>query len=102
MLSRVVYLNSIRERHKLTRSAVLRPKFAPWMQLLNFEDETSFLDLTGFSRAAFMQLETACFTEQDGIRTGRPPCLAIFVLCRLSNEYKTFMFNFWYCTQCCL
>ena len=69
VLSMVVYLNSIRERHKLTRSAVLRPKFAPWMQLLNFGDETSFLDLTGFSRAAFMQLETACFTEQDGIRT---------------------------------
>jgi len=69
----IVAYNSARNSRKLTRSALVAPKESPWMQLLNFGDAQSFLDLTGFSRDAFMRLERRLFTarERKG-NAGRP------------------------------
>ena len=52
--------NTIRDnRPILTRSAILQPSLAPWDRLLNFGDDGSFLTMmTGFSRPAFMALES--------------------------------------------
>jgi hypothetical protein len=58
LLSIVLYYNSLRDNRKITRSAILLPKFSPsWKRLLNFEDDKSFLVLTGFSRNSFFILE---------------------------------------------
>ena len=48
--------NNMRTRHRLTRSAVLLPKFAPWRHLLSNGDDSSFLELTGMTRHCFMLL----------------------------------------------
>jgi hypothetical protein len=55
-LAAVIQYNSCRERHYLTRSAILTPDKAPWMHLYNNGDNISFLDVTGFSRSAFNNL----------------------------------------------
>jgi hypothetical protein len=60
----------------LTKSALLSPAFSPWNQLLNHGDDNSFLTLTGFTRAAFMQLENILFVEVlITAKRGRPPAL---------------------------
>lgn len=72
----VLYVNSQRNRHKLTRSALQHPHLAPWQQIVNFADESSFLDLTGFSRAAFKDLFTVCFPPEElAVKAGRPSSL---------------------------
>ena len=48
--------NNIRRRNKLTKSALVHPKFSPWMKLLNDGDESSFLSITGFDFDAFDHL----------------------------------------------
>ena len=53
----------------------MQPKFAPWMHLLNHGDDASFLDLTGFSRHAFMLLEQCVFSGANVKRVGRPSAL---------------------------
>lgn len=70
----IIYYNRRRNNAKVTRSALLGPKFAPWYRLLNFGDDLSFLTLTGLTRFAFMELEAAV---SHGLpeRTGRPPQL---------------------------
>jgi hypothetical protein len=69
------YSNSIRVRHKITRSGILEPKMAPWEHLLNFGDEATFLNVTGFTRRSFMDLETLLFVGISGRKRGRPPSL---------------------------
>lgn len=59
--------NGQRRNQKLTRAA-------PWFRLLNFGDDYSFLNLTGFTRFAFMQLE-AVLLDGLPVRRGRPPQL---------------------------
>ena len=68
------YFNSMRDRHKLTRSAIQPPSLAPWFRVMNWADDSSFLDITGFSRAAFMRLEGDLFPDGHvvGTKRGRP------------------------------
>jgi hypothetical protein len=48
---------------------------SPWAQLLNHGDNVSFLDATGFTRDAFMALETALLRVHTVPVKGRTPAL---------------------------
>ena len=56
LFSAIHIFNSMRDRHYLTRSAILLPKLSPWRHLLRHGDDISFLELTGMSRPCFMLL----------------------------------------------
>jgi len=55
-VSMLVYYNSIRRRHYVTRSGILPTTASPWRHLYENGDEVSFLNLTGFSREAFEEM----------------------------------------------
>ena len=74
-VSLVIYYNGIRRRHRLTRSGILQPGRSPWRHLYENGDEASFLNLTGFSRAAFHQLHEYMYRDNELPRTGRPRLL---------------------------
>jgi len=74
-VSLVIYYNGIRRRHRLTRSGILRPGRSPWRHLYENGDEASFLNLTGFSRAAFHQLHEYMYRDNELPRTGLPRLL---------------------------
>ena len=57
--------NSFRERHKLTRSAILSPESCAWRHLLQNGDEQSFLELTGFNKQTFNALVLILFDDHD-------------------------------------
>jgi len=72
----IVTVNNARNRHRLTKSALVHPKFSPWINLLRNADDGSFLTITGFSRFAFNELEKVLF-DADGMHSvgskrGRP------------------------------
>ena len=71
----VVYYNSIRNRSKLTRSAILQPALSPWNRLYIHGDESSFLEMTGFTRIAFGRLKEIVFPPRNVVRYGRPRSL---------------------------
>ena len=51
--------NNIRDNKlNLTRTSILQPRPAPWDRLLNFGDDGSFVTMTGFTRPAFIYLES--------------------------------------------
>jgi hypothetical protein len=69
-----MYCNGRRRNAKLTRSAVLTPRMAPWYRLLYFGDDYSFLNLTGCTKGVFLKLERVLLQgERD--RRGRTPQL---------------------------
>ena len=45
-VSMLIYYNSVRRRHHLTRSGILAPNHSPWRHLYENGDEGSFLNLT--------------------------------------------------------
>ena len=57
----IVDHNNASKIHSLTRSAVLHPRLAPRNRLLNLDNEQSFLEMTGFSRQAFMLLHFSLY-----------------------------------------
>jgi hypothetical protein len=61
----VVWFNSQRVQHYLTKSALLHPMFSPWSRLYQTADENSFLNLTGMTRYAFEKLLVVIFEETD-------------------------------------
>jgi hypothetical protein len=71
------WYNSLRNRSKLTRCAILKPSMSPWVQLLNYGDESSFLEMNGFSREAFYTLKNVLFSVDRNDRRlgGRPRSL---------------------------
>ena len=72
----IFWYNSCRENHYLTRSAVVPPDESPWCKVLDRGDDTSFLNLSGMTRAAFYKLEGILFSpEPVGKKRGRPPIL---------------------------
>ena len=75
----VVTVNNSRNRHRLTRSALVHPSLSSWIQLLRNADDSSFLTVTGFSRFVFVELERALFPLEDvvasGMKRGRPEIL---------------------------
>ena len=69
-----LYFNSLRRRNRLTRSAILELKTAPWYKIISSADDNSFLEITGFSKKAFNSL-LADILPRDGEskqRFGRP------------------------------
>ena len=76
-LGAILVYNSIRKRSKLRRAALLGPRESAWNRLLNYGDDQSFLEMTGFNRRTWMQLEDIIFPIHEGIQTkrGRPPVL---------------------------
>lgn len=74
----VLYYNSLRNRHRLTRSAIVLPQHSPWAHIVANADEGSFLNLTGFTRHAFQQLADIIFPVEPflvGRKRGRPQLL---------------------------
>ena len=67
----VTYYNSLRNRSKLTRPAILQPAMSSWNRLFNFGNDSSFLEMTGFTRAAFVSLREDVFSPRIA-RYGRP------------------------------
>ena len=74
-VSLVIYYNGIRRRHRLTISGILQPGRSLWRHLYENGDEASFLNLTGFSRAAIHQLHEYMYRDNELPRTGRPRLL---------------------------
>jgi hypothetical protein len=95
--------NAIRRSHKLTRSAIAAPSMAPWFHMLNFGDDLSFLELTGFTRDAFMRLETVvigegCLDQSFGRprildNRGRLGLLLFFVNSRMNLKQLSLLFG---------
>ena len=61
-----IWYNSVRNRSRLTRSAVLQPSINSWQHLYANGDDLSFLEMTGFDRVSFMCLESLLFEEDLG------------------------------------
>ena len=75
-VSMVLYYNSIRRRHYLTRSGILFPSQSPWGHHYDNGDDGSVLNLTGLSREAFEELhEFLYFGHQNHRGHGRPRLL---------------------------
>ena len=67
------WYNSQRTRHKVHRAALVSPRISPWRHLLQFGDCSSFLDFTGFTRKAFVELEKALgLKKRASASVGRP------------------------------
>jgi hypothetical protein len=77
IVAAVVVYNGCRNRHKLTREAILMPNLSPWKQVFSFADDNSFIELTGFDRETFLRLMSTLFEEeeQDFSFGGRPEIL---------------------------
>jgi hypothetical protein len=76
-VSMVIYYNSIRSRHFLTRSGILAPGQSPWRHLYENGDDQSFLNLTGFNREAFEELHTYLYDDHvEHHGAGRPRLLS--------------------------
>ena len=69
-----IWYNSVRNRSKLTISAILQPSMSPWQHLYANGDDTSFLEMTGFDRESFARLENCLFEEDLGERRAGHPC----------------------------
>jgi len=75
-VSMILYYNSIRRRHLLTRSGILFPGQSPWRNLYENGDEGSFLNVTGFSREAFEEMHEHLYGDLPEHRgPGRPRLL---------------------------
>jgi len=75
-VSMLIYHNSIRRRHHLTRSGILPTNASPWRHLYENGDEGSFLNLTGFSREAFEEMHDYLYDNVDHrVGAGRPRLL---------------------------
>ena len=61
VLALITAYNAVRRRSKLTRSALLQPKFASWKFLYKNADDGSFLHITGFDRDTFEELKDALY-----------------------------------------
>ena len=57
--------NSIRTRHYLHRPMIVSPSCSPWQRLYEHADPSSFLHMTGLTRACFVMLLSAHFDPED-------------------------------------
>ena len=74
LYSAIIYYNGRRNGSKLHRAALVHPRMAPWFRLLNFGDDMSPLNITGFTRYAFMQ-SGIVLLENKASQRGRPALL---------------------------
>jgi hypothetical protein len=100
----VVYYNSQRFRHSLTRSALIPPNYSPWKRLLGYGDNQSFLNVTGFTRFAFDSLSVAVNGDlpYNFSNVGRPKLLSpedelgltlLFLNSRAELKYLSLIFG---------
>lgn len=77
LFAAAVWYKSLRERSRLTRSAILQPRINPWRKLFEHGDDKSFLEMTGFIRVAFSELKLCVYGDRgNGDRKiGRPSSL---------------------------
>ena len=87
-----VYNNARDNRPRLTRSAILQPYLAPWERLINFGDDGSFLTMTGFSRPAFLILETILKPPPPPFKLGGRPS-------KLNFRAQLGLFLMWCCSR---
>jgi len=87
-----VYNNARDNRARLTRSAILQPRLAPWERLINFGDDGSFLTMTGFSREAFMLLENILKPPPPSFNFGGRPS-------KLNFRAQLGLFLMWCCSR---
>ena len=108
-LGAILVYNYLRKRTKLSRLALLHTRESAWNRLLKYGDDQSFLEMTGFSRKTWVQLEDIIFPINDRIRRkrGRPPLLndrgqlGLFIFFLGSNiqyDIESIMYDFWYCS----
>jgi len=64
--------NSVRNRTKLHRCALLSPHESPWAKLFHFGDASSFLTMTGMTRRSFRLLHDVLFLGHQRYEFGRP------------------------------
>ena len=75
-VSMLVYYNSIRRRHYLTRTGILPTSVSPWRHLYENGDDGSFLNLTGFNRDAFEEMYEYLYEiVEDHTGAGHPRLL---------------------------
>jgi hypothetical protein len=70
--------NSVRNRTKVHRCALLTPSQSPWERLYHHGGASSFLQMTGLTRSAFCTLNAAIFDDNiqwPFVRRGRPKLL---------------------------
>ena len=76
LVALVNYYNSLRDKHYITRSAVLEPDQSPWNKILHDGDDVSFLNLTGFTKPVFYELVHDLFPNlnnpPESRKRGRP------------------------------
>jgi hypothetical protein len=60
--------NNIRDRHILSRSAIVQPIESPWKRLYERGDDESFFHLTGLNRRAFRMLMEYIFDLDEFTR----------------------------------
>ena len=63
-VSMLIYYNSIRKRHHVTRSGILAPNHSPWPHMYQNGDEGYYINLTGFSREAFEEMHDYLYTNE--------------------------------------
>ena len=56
-------------KHYLSRQSLVHPNFSPWRRLLNYGDEGSFIEMTGFNFDGFTELVTSV-AALDELHTG--------------------------------
>jgi hypothetical protein len=61
----IQYYNTYRERCKVLKMSIPTPENAPWQKLFRDGDDSSFLNLTGFTREAFIELSQLIFSEEE-------------------------------------
>ena len=86
------YNNCRDNRPRLTRSAILEPRLAPWDRLLNFGDGGSFLTMTGFSRPTFLLLESLLKPPSRTFNVGGRPS-------KLDFRAQLGLFLMWSCSR---
>ena len=76
VVASICYYNSLRGRHYLKRSAVVKHRNSPWAYLYRNADDISFFHMVGMSRATFEILMVVIFGEEESDKgRGRPPDL---------------------------
>jgi len=63
-VSMLIYYNSIRKRHHVTRSGILAPNHSPWPHMYQNGDEGYYINLTGFSREEFEEMHDYLYTHE--------------------------------------
>ena len=98
ILSIIVAYNNCRNRHRLTKEALVHPTLSPFNKLINCGNDSSFLDVLGFNKPSFRLLSKLIYSYEElkNIRTGpgRPntltSCERLGVLIMyLSSNLKT-------------